>query len=613
MATVKIDTAVDNEEFDKFLASFKKYQEAFAKQPDVWGAVAGSAEDANKSFAEAADSMRGLADSMDSVLGRSRGLEDTTKKTVSYWERLTRATKLVAVNVLSTTASIASMGKWAAGAALTGGLAVAAGGAGLYGMDVLGNAVARQRSSAMGLGTTYGGLASARVNYARFGDADATLARIRAAQTDPSNKGRLGFQTLGIENYKTRDSADVLAELLEKGGKYLDNTPQDLLAPTLQNSGLGDLLSLNEAQRIRGHAGEASGMAGRMRSDRPGLELDEGTQRKMQDFVTQLGLAGKQIETVLVNRLSALAPGLNGLSAAVTHLATEALKKDSPVSQWLGELNTGIENLAHEIDKPEFQTKVKNFMHGVADVAVEVYGFGKKIAQLAHWLADLVGSDDAAPGLTPLATGTPGERYGLGGRGPTGLRAAALGMPSGRSRPGFHGGPGARGNWWTDDHIRHAYDRLVAGGLSPLEAEGQIARMAYIEAPGGPTASNNIGGGHFGIYQASRDRQAHFGGSADFDDQLDGIISEKKTSEARSHKLGLAAKDAFDAAVAASAFERAGGYDPATGMDNYTRKTEAGIPAIHKIVTARPPTKVTIQKNTGGNPVVSAAAMAAPP
>lgn len=622
MATVKIKTDVDDASFQAFLGVFSQYAKAFAEHPREWEKIAQSGGRARETFEDAAKSVQALADGMSGVLGHAQRLEDVSSKTATHWHRLAGGTRDAAKNITGATTSLL---KWAGATAIVGGLGLAAGGAALYGIDVLGHSVSRNRSTSLGLGTTYGGLASARTNYARFGDADSALGRINEAQTDPSSRGRQGFGALGIQNYEGKDSTELLAEVLEKSKKWLDSVPPGLLASRLESSGVGSLLSLSEAQRIKNSpGGEAGEQADRIRSNRAGLEVGAREQAQWQTFSTQLTRAGKQIETVLVDRLVALAPGLTDLSAAVTHLGQEALKRDGPVAQWLSEFNTGIEWLAENVDSPEFRDGVGTFVRDVGEIATSVFAFGKKLASLLHWLAGLVGDNIAAQ--TPLATGTVGDYYGgahdagagagyhFGRRG---LGGGGLGAHDGGTRAhfGYHGGSAAtKGAWWTDDRVQHAYDRLVAGGLSPREAEGQIARSAYVEAPNGPASANNIGGGHLGIYQASRDRQRNFGGSTNFDAQLDAIIKEKGTTEGASHRAGLAARNDQEAARAASMFERAEGYAARhDGTDNFTDKTAAAIPKIHAIVTRRPPTKVVVSSNTGGNPTKAMAAAAAPP
>jgi hypothetical protein len=143
-----------------------------------------------------------------------------------------------------------------------------------------------------------------------------------------------------------------------------------------------------------------------------------------------------------------------------------------------------------------------------------------------------------------------------------------------------HGG----GGWWTPERQKHAYDRLRAGGLSDMGAKGLISRWVYVEAPGGPTAENAIGGGHYGIGQWSHSRGNSIWGSSDFDAQLDLAIKETKSNEALAGKLLQDAQTKEEGARAATAFERAEHYNAATHIDDHTNKTLAGIDRVERAI-----------------------------
>jgi hypothetical protein len=112
-------------------------------------------------------------------------------------------------------------------------------------------------------------------------------------------------------------------------------------------------------------------------------------------------------------------------------------------------------------------------------------------------------------------------------------------------------------------------------GMTPAGAAGAVARMSSIEAPGGPTSANDIGGGHYGIGQWSRARAGDVWGNPDFDAQLALYAKEVREGEGggASRRSFLSAKTAAEGSRAASQFERAGGYNPLTGTDAFTGRT----------------------------------------
>jgi hypothetical protein len=142
---------------------------------------------------------------------------------------------------------------------------------------------------------------------------------------------------------------------------------------------------------------------------------------------------------------------------------------------------------------------------------------------------------------------------------------------------GFQDASGAAeapaGDWWTSDRRRHAIERLQnEAGLSRWGASGLVARWAGVEAPAGP-ASVNPKSGAFGIGQWLGERKATIAGDTDFDAQLSYAIRELNGGEAKSGEVLRRATTPAEAARGASMFERAEGYSPATGEDNFTAKT----------------------------------------
>jgi hypothetical protein len=173
----------------------------------------------------------------------------------------------------------------------------------------------------------------------------------------------------------------------------------------------------------------------------------------------------------------------------------------------------------------------------------------------------------------------------------TGGSAGDLGGSTGAGTAGAGGG-GSRNlgeeGWWTPERQKHAYDKLIEGGLSDAGAKGLISRWVNVEATGGPTAENAIGGGHYGIAQWSHSRAGSLFGNPDFDAQLDLVVREVREGKAEAAgaaaKLLREAKTPEEGALAASAFERAEGYNSATHRDVGTDKTLAGIARVGKAI-----------------------------
>ncbi|CAM6053263.1 unnamed protein product [Sphagnum tenellum] len=171
--------------------------------------------------------------------------------------------------------------------------------------------------------------------------------------------------------------------------------------------------------------------------------------------------------------------------------------------------------------------------------------------------------------------------------------------------------------------MQHAYDRLTQeGGLSDEGAKGLIARWAFVESTGGPTSSNNIGGGHIGIAQWSRSRAGALGinASSSFDDQLSAALKEFNGSEAKAASYLKSAKTPNEGASGAARFERAEHYDGVTGLDDWVNKTMSNMDQVDKAIAARKnqantampkqaTTSITINKSAGASTPVAGAAL----
>lgn len=125
--------------------------------------------------------------------------------------------------------------------------------------------------------------------------------------------------------------------------------------------------------------------------------------------------------------------------------------------------------------------------------------------------------------------------------------------------------------WWTPERVSHATDYLQKNaGLSPLGAHGLVSRWAGVEARGGP-GSQNPNSGAVGIGQWLGARKN--GLPSDFDGQLAHASRELNTSEKRAAERLRSAQTPEDAAIGAAMYERAEGYDPKTGADNFVQPT----------------------------------------
>lgn len=143
---------------------------------------------------------------------------------------------------------------------------------------------------------------------------------------------------------------------------------------------------------------------------------------------------------------------------------------------------------------------------------------------------------------------------------------------------------------WTTANINRQMNILVQGGLTPHGAAGLVSRWVNVENPGGdPSIWGGYQGRAFGNAQwltASR-KNGLFSWAEDnsldpnnADTQSLYALHELNTTESRAGEVLKNAQTSWDGAVGASMFERAEGFDPGSGFDNFTGRTEKGVGGI---------------------------------
>lgn len=135
--------------------------------------------------------------------------------------------------------------------------------------------------------------------------------------------------------------------------------------------------------------------------------------------------------------------------------------------------------------------------------------------------------------------------------------------------------------FWTAANQAYATAYLVNnGGLSPYGAAGLVSRWANVESiAAGPTAVNPSSGA-FGIAQWLGARKHPINGNTSLDAQLVYVIQELNGTESRAGNVLRSASDENTAAIGASMYERAEGYNAGTGRDNFTNRTAAGVAGV---------------------------------
>ncbi|EEH5713217.1 hypothetical protein GJL55_19395 [Salmonella enterica] len=386
---VEID--VQDEKFQSFLEKFNEYQKALGELPEQWrGAVHGLGEAAKetervrdgtegitKAFADGVAALASVNDGLDRLNGN---LEKATKTQTefnkksggarNFLNKASKDAKSLAGHIKDATTSLLS---WGTVLGLFSGLA---GAGGLWGLNHLAGNASAQRFTAMGLGTTAGGLNSTAVNFQKaLGNPVGTLGAIRDAQLDLSKRWQ--FRAMGVDN-PDRDPAELLPEMIKAARDIFvrnGSTQQGAEA-----YGLTNYFTLDDLNRFKKMSDEEiDAMAKQAQQDTRRLQLTDQQLRQWQDFNIQLDRSKVSIGNTFIRGLAPLAPELGKLSDAFSG-AIETVLKSPELGKWIDGLSDGIRRFGNYLASTEFQKDVEAFISGVERL-------GRVIGKVIDWIS----------------------------------------------------------------------------------------------------------------------------------------------------------------------------------------------------------------------------------
>ncbi|HDP0376671.1 TPA: hypothetical protein P5S63_004546 [Salmonella enterica subsp. enterica serovar Concord] len=386
---VEID--VQDEKFQSFLEKFNEYQKALGELPEQWrGVVHGLGEAAKetervrdgtegitKAFADGVAALASVNDGLDRLNGN---LEKATKTQTefnkksggarNFLNKASKDAKSLAGHIKDATTSLLS---WGTVLGLFSGLA---GAGGLWGLNHLAGNASAQRFTAMGLGTTAGGLNSTAVDFQKaLGNPVGTLGAIRDAQLDLSKRWQ--FRAMGVDN-PDRDPAEFLPEMIKAARDIFvrnGSTQQGAEA-----YGLTNYFTLDDLNRFKKMSDEEiDAMAKQAQQDTRRLQLTDQQLRQWQDFNIQLDRSKVSIGNTFIRGLAPLAPELGKLSDAFSG-AIETVLKSPELGKWIDGLSDGIRRFGNYLASPEFQKDVEAFISGVERL-------GRVIGKVIDWIS----------------------------------------------------------------------------------------------------------------------------------------------------------------------------------------------------------------------------------
>ncbi|EBC7198268.1 hypothetical protein C6652_24665, partial [Salmonella enterica] len=334
-------------------------------------------EGITKAFADGVAALASVNDGLDRLNGN---LEKATKTQTefnkksggarNFLNKASKDAKSLAGHIKDATTSLLS---WGTVLGLFSGLA---GAGGLWGLNHLAGNASAQRFTAMGLGTTAGGLNSIAVDFQKaLGNPVGTLGAIRDAQLDLSKRWQ--FRAMGVDN-PDRDPAELLPEMIKAARDIFvrnGSTQQGAEA-----YGLTNYFTLDDLNRFKKMSDEEiDAMAKQAQQDTRRLQLTDQQLRQWQDFNIQLDRSKVSIGNTFIRGLAPLAPELGKLSDAFSG-AIETVLKSPELGKWIDGLSDGIRRFGNYLASPEFQKDVEAFISGVERL-------GRVIGKVIDWIS----------------------------------------------------------------------------------------------------------------------------------------------------------------------------------------------------------------------------------
>ncbi|HGN6747176.1 TPA: hypothetical protein ACLMTC_004340 [Yersinia enterocolitica] len=399
-----IDIDVNDDKFQSFMEKFNEYQAALGDLPEAWRGVAHGIGDTEKETAKARSELEGVAksfsdgaaailsinsgldrlnDSLDKANKNQSGFNKNASAAKKFLSGATKDAKSLAGHIKDATTSLIS---WGSILGLFSGLI---GAGGLFGINRLASGAASQRFTALGLGTTSGGLDSSAINYQRaLSNPTGTLGAIRDSQLDLSKRWQ--FQAMGINN-PDQDPAKLLPQMIRNARDIFvknGSNPQGAEA-----HGLTNFFTLDDLNRFKNMSdAEIDSMEKQSQKDAVRLQLTDQQLKQWQDFNVQLDLSNRSIRNAFVTGLAPLAPSLGKLSDAVSG-AIDTFLQSPELGKWIDGLSQGIQKFGNYLASPQFKSDVDDFMS-------KVERMGTLIGNVVDWI---LGKTDSA-GITASIT-----------------------------------------------------------------------------------------------------------------------------------------------------------------------------------------------------------------
>lgn len=299
------------DKFKEFEKLFGKYRDALTKTPSAYATITKEGKEQERALKSMTTAIIAQIDVMSKEQRLQDKMEESTRRTASYWHSIQNSARSFWGSVSGMAASLRNN-------ALISGLI---GAGGLWGLDRLGVYAGNLRRTATGYGMDAGDVSGFGLTYNRAINAQGLLSAVSAGRGNIGGPEATALMTLGIS--PAGGATETARRALRRVYELSRSTPEGLLGPLVQEGyGAGALgFSIEDLRRLRGMSGSEFDRYSKQFDVRSRqLGIDDNTLRKWQDFVNTLDTTGKRIESSLIRGLVGATGPLEKLSEAAASI-----------------------------------------------------------------------------------------------------------------------------------------------------------------------------------------------------------------------------------------------------------------------------------------------------
>ena len=381
-----IDIDVNDAQFKEFYKLFQDYKDRVGEIPQAWKDIEAQTKRAAKAQKELSgkswspQQFRKVREEMKKTADEQKRFHAYSLRTAIQMDKMAKSAKGIAHSFLGIGKTMAHMAGWGLGL----------GAAGLFGLGELGNMAVSRQKSAAGVGVNQGNIQAWKTYMQQYVDSG-MIGKVANAQTSIKGQWQLHYMTgLPMGQIRSMSPDELAFQVSMSERQYWKTAPKGMQTMLPKwTAGFSQFSTPEEARELASH--HRSTLAGAWAKDQAAAKawhIGRGSVSEWRQFTQSLSAAGHELETVLTNRLAALAPYMKTFVDSITKDA-KAFIESTLTPANVKAFGEGMKAVATYLGSPAFLHGVKQAGQALDDVVHAILWAAKKL----HWMT----SQDQVP------------------------------------------------------------------------------------------------------------------------------------------------------------------------------------------------------------------------